>query len=283
VGSTSLTTDAAGALVARVLYYPYGETRYITGTLTTDYGYTGQRRDSYIDMLEMGARWYDPRLARWASADIIVPNSANAQSLNRFTYVRNNPLKYVDVTGHNEVPSGIPPWEDHDNRTGSLPPGYVIITVDYTLPDGTVFREYGAGVIIDANAILSHDHWLQPGAVVISVDILDPETGASILPAPILAGDYLFDGGDETSLFVFQDDIFPAGDVATLGDADDLETGIAGEQVVFEGARARGVPAGLYSTTIVENNEVLKVSPDYTIPGDSGNPLYVGNVSQQLR
>jgi hypothetical protein len=45
LGSTSLTTDAAGAVVARVLYYPYGEERYTEGTLQTDYGYTGQRRE----------------------------------------------------------------------------------------------------------------------------------------------------------------------------------------------------------------------------------------------
>jgi hypothetical protein len=33
-------------------------------------------------------------------ADTIVPNPANPQDLNRYTYVRNNPLRYVDPTGH---------------------------------------------------------------------------------------------------------------------------------------------------------------------------------------
>jgi hypothetical protein len=50
----------------------------------------------------MGAREYDFRLGRWLSADNIVPNPANPQSLNRFAYVRNNPLKYADPTGHIE-------------------------------------------------------------------------------------------------------------------------------------------------------------------------------------
>ena len=38
--------------MARVLYYPYGETRYITGTLTTDYGYTGQRNEAGLGLMD---------------------------------------------------------------------------------------------------------------------------------------------------------------------------------------------------------------------------------------
>jgi RHS repeat-associated protein len=102
LGSTSLVTNDTGGFVARVLYYPYGETRYEEGTLPTDYGFTGQRRDSYLDTYSMGAREYDPSLGRWLSADSIVPDPANPQSLNRYAYVRNNPLKYVDPTGHFE-------------------------------------------------------------------------------------------------------------------------------------------------------------------------------------
>ena len=40
----------------------------------------------------MGARWYDPYLGRWLSPDPIVPDPANPQSLNRFSYCLNNPL-----------------------------------------------------------------------------------------------------------------------------------------------------------------------------------------------
>ena len=48
----------------------------------------------------MGARWYDSELGRWISPDSIVPDPANPQSLNRFAYVYNNPLGYVDFSGH---------------------------------------------------------------------------------------------------------------------------------------------------------------------------------------
>ena len=74
--------------------------RHTEGTLQTDYGYTGQRKDSYLDTYHMGAREYDPSLGRWLSADTIVPDPANPQSLNRYSYVYNNPLRYTDPSGH---------------------------------------------------------------------------------------------------------------------------------------------------------------------------------------
>ena len=47
LGSTSVTADANGTLRSRTLYYPWGEVRYQTGALPTDYTYTGQY--SYTD------------------------------------------------------------------------------------------------------------------------------------------------------------------------------------------------------------------------------------------
>jgi len=50
--------------------------------------------------LYYGARTYDPALGRFIQPDTIVPNPANPQSLNRYAYVLNNPLRYTDPTGH---------------------------------------------------------------------------------------------------------------------------------------------------------------------------------------
>jgi hypothetical protein len=41
-----------------------------------------------------------PYINRFLSADTIVSNPVNPQSLNRFSYVLNNPLRYSDPTGH---------------------------------------------------------------------------------------------------------------------------------------------------------------------------------------
>ena len=48
----------------------------------------------------MGARWYDPALGRFISPDPIVPQLGNPQTLNRYAYALNNPVKYNDPTGH---------------------------------------------------------------------------------------------------------------------------------------------------------------------------------------
>ncbi|MCZ7672026.1 MAG: hypothetical protein M5U34_35320 [Chloroflexi bacterium] len=53
----------------------------------------------------MNARFYLPALGRFASADTIVPNPTNPQSLNRYSYVRNSPLNMIDPTGHRECES----------------------------------------------------------------------------------------------------------------------------------------------------------------------------------
>ncbi|MBI3942396.1 MAG: hypothetical protein HY326_05230 [Chloroflexi bacterium] len=39
-------------------------------------------------------------MGRFTQADTIVPEPGNPQSLNRYTYTYNNPLKYTDPTGH---------------------------------------------------------------------------------------------------------------------------------------------------------------------------------------
>ena len=43
---------------------------------------------------------YDPAIAHFTQADTIIPNPANSQTSNRYAYVNNNPVKYLDPSGH---------------------------------------------------------------------------------------------------------------------------------------------------------------------------------------
>jgi hypothetical protein len=45
-GSVAVALTASGSATASQLYAPYGATRYSSGTMPTDYGYTGQRADA---------------------------------------------------------------------------------------------------------------------------------------------------------------------------------------------------------------------------------------------
>ena len=43
---------------------------------------------------------YDPIIGLFVTADIVVQDYANPQTLNRYAYCGNNPLAYVDPSGH---------------------------------------------------------------------------------------------------------------------------------------------------------------------------------------
>ena len=75
-------------------------TLYEEGSAAADRRFTGQRWQDTIGLYDYRARWYDPALGRFISADTLVPEPGDPQSLNRFSYVNNNPLRYTDPTGH---------------------------------------------------------------------------------------------------------------------------------------------------------------------------------------
>ncbi len=72
---------------------------YTTGPVVTDQKFTGQKLDS-TRLYYYNARYYDPALGAFISPDTIVPDPTNLLDYNRYSYVRGNPLKYNDPSGH---------------------------------------------------------------------------------------------------------------------------------------------------------------------------------------
>ncbi|MCG3113837.1 MAG: hypothetical protein MCM46_18690 [Candidatus Manganitrophus sp. SB1] len=99
LGSTSVVTDQAGGKIAEYIYRPYGDNFLIAGS-DFRYKYTSQEKDDQTGLYFYNARYYDPVLARFISPDSILPDLANPQAFNRYSYVYNNPLIYTDPTGH---------------------------------------------------------------------------------------------------------------------------------------------------------------------------------------
>ncbi|MFL7808105.1 MAG: RHS repeat-associated core domain-containing protein, partial [Anaerolineae bacterium] len=91
LGSTSLTTDASGNVVAEQRYYPYGEVRWTNGTLPTDYTFTGQRDEFDLGLMDYRARFYSPRIGRFLSPDALVPDPTKSMEFNRYGYCLANP------------------------------------------------------------------------------------------------------------------------------------------------------------------------------------------------
>lgn len=52
---------------------PFGEIRYAKGNTPTDRRYTGQRKQADTGLYFYNARWYDPAIGRFISADPIIP------------------------------------------------------------------------------------------------------------------------------------------------------------------------------------------------------------------
>jgi RHS repeat-associated protein len=101
LGSTSVVTNQNGVNEENIVYTPYGDRRQDNqNPANVPYKFTGQELDNSTGLYFYGARYYDPMLGRFISADTIVPSAADPQSLNRYSYVRNNPLIYTDPSGH---------------------------------------------------------------------------------------------------------------------------------------------------------------------------------------
>ena len=129
-------------------YYPFGETRLSTGSIFTDQLFTGQREMTGLGIYHFNARFYSPKLGRFLSADSIVPNPANPQDLNRFAYVRNNPLRYIDPTGNR--PCGDGEKYDCDGKLNPTTPSKpTVVIVPNPKPDKTDPNPNNVGVPID--------------------------------------------------------------------------------------------------------------------------------------
>jgi RHS repeat-associated protein len=104
LGSSSVITDGNGAKKEKMEYFPFGTYResvdYDAGFPDVFYTFTGQEDDDDLGFYNFKARIYDPVLGRFISPDTLIPSPEDPQAMNRYSYAMNNPLIYVDPTGH---------------------------------------------------------------------------------------------------------------------------------------------------------------------------------------
>jgi RHS repeat-associated protein len=142
LGSIAAISNEAGTVVERLAYDPWGKRRYANGlpdsqdVLTgenTERGYTEHEHLDEMDAIHMNGRIYDPLIGRFMSADPTVPYPFDLRSFNRYSYARNNPLRFVDLTGFEDsdgdgdseskpTPSGGYTHDESDPGTGGAPP-----------------------------------------------------------------------------------------------------------------------------------------------------------------
>ncbi len=147
-------------------YLPFGHRWYLwesdgipAETTNARYRFTGQPYEVGLDLYDYGARWYDQIAGRFLQADTIIPGPGNPQALNRFSYTLNNPLRYIDPSGHEEQDEAEPPedapewllalWRLYGKRWRE----YGLSWIQFA--EGAHWYEYYA-----ANPDMLAEHWL---------------------------------------------------------------------------------------------------------------------------
>lgn len=98
LGSSALLTDENGDVVERTAYDPWGKVK--SGGTVSKFQYTGQEKDTETGLNYYNARYYDSHTRHFTQPDDLIQDIYNPQSLNRYSYVWNNPLRYTDPSGH---------------------------------------------------------------------------------------------------------------------------------------------------------------------------------------
>jgi RHS repeat-associated protein len=108
LGTARLITDGGGTKCYDADYFPWGGEQHVyTNSCAQNYKFTGKERDPDTGSDYFGARWYRNTMARfyspdWSATPTAVPYAdfTDPQTLNLYSYVRNNPLAKIDADGH---------------------------------------------------------------------------------------------------------------------------------------------------------------------------------------
>lgn len=225
LNTSSALSDHAQNQIELDTYYPFGRVQANSpqASFQVSRRFTGQVFDAESGLYYYNARYYDPELGRFIQPDTKIPNLANPQSYNRYSYCVNDPLTFNDPTGFdpddydggygNPVvgPNGDPvaPADPYAQAGGDYPNGYLYTEEPY-FPDnpltGYMMLANGAfNAALDQVAPLP-DQQLNPYAYAASKTARDVSFNAFMIAGGGAAGETL--GGAGT-----------AGDAATVGEA----------------------------------------------------------------
>ena len=103
-GSPLAATDAAGNIVWKENYRPFGE-RLTNQAESADnrQWFHGKAADADTGLSYFGARYYDPVLGRFMGVDPVGFQEDNIHSFNKYAYGNNNPYRYIDPDGRMPV------------------------------------------------------------------------------------------------------------------------------------------------------------------------------------
>lgn len=99
-GDVEYLVNSDGDVLNSYTYDLWGKPISKSEKVTNPFLYSGEYWDTTTDLQYLRARWYDPSVGRFINEDTYEGDITNPLSQNFYTYVENNPLSYIDPTGH---------------------------------------------------------------------------------------------------------------------------------------------------------------------------------------
>ena len=100
LGSTRVLTNGLGAVTDSYSYDAFGNSIVSTGGSNNAYLFAGEQRDSETGLDYLRARYYDPFLGRFVSADAYEGSLNDPMSLHDYQYAHANPVVNTDPSGY---------------------------------------------------------------------------------------------------------------------------------------------------------------------------------------
>jgi RHS repeat-associated protein len=155
VGSPRLVVNASDGTVAQQIDYDeFGRILFDSNPGFQPFGFAGGLYDTATGLVRFGARDYDPYVGRWLSKDPIGLSS----STNTYEYASNDPINFVDSSGHGDWPGTADNGVVHNNS------GRDIIVIDDDNDTSQILPDGGSTSIdVDTDFIKDGDNYTKVG------------------------------------------------------------------------------------------------------------------------
>jgi RHS repeat-associated protein len=100
LGSTRLLTNGLGTVTDTYSYDAFGNSIVSTGGSNNPYLFAGEQRDVETGLDYLRARYYDPFVGRFVSADAYEGTLNDPMSLHDYQYAHANPVVFTDPSGY---------------------------------------------------------------------------------------------------------------------------------------------------------------------------------------
>lgn len=97
--NVSSLIDDSGQVLNSYEYEAFGNRTLTNSNIKNDYQFCAEQFDEETGLIYLRNRYYDPSLGRFITKDKTLGDLKNPQTLNKYVYVANNPINYIDPLG----------------------------------------------------------------------------------------------------------------------------------------------------------------------------------------